>query len=237
MTDMNIGNPHKNHRRRLAGKFAEQGEKGFLSHQLFELLLFFSIPRKDTNETAHQLLDSAKSINDLLYRPMEKSLEIPGVGENTALLVNLCGAISKRAEDEESSAYCLDSPFRQSRYLFNYYKNAPKGTGCITYLSEEMELIETYVLCEGKRRSTNDMVYESVRRALDVGAVYAILSHIHINGERMPSVEDVYLTASFQKGLYLAECTLLEHYIVTDSDVIPIEGLNNKSKRKDIDIK
>lgn len=234
---MDNENTHKNHRKRLAAKFKEQGEKGFLSHQLFELLLFFSIPRKDTNETAHQLLDSAPSIEALIHRPMEKSLDVSGVGENTALLVNLCGAITKRAEDDACSALCLDSPFRQSRYLFNYYKGKSKGTACITYLNEEMELIETYVLCEGKRRSNDDMIYEAVRRAKDISATYAILSHIHINGERMPSVEDVYLTASFQRGLHLAECTLLEHYIVTDSDVIPIEGLNNKSKRKDIDIK
>ena len=237
MIDMDTENTHKNHRKRLTRKFMEQNGKGFLPHQLFELLLFFSIPRRDTNETAHLLLDSASSIKELLHRPAEKHLDVNGVGENTALLVKLCGTISKLSEDTEASAYCLDSPFRQSRYLFNYYKGAPKGTACFTYLNEEMELLETYVLCEGKKRSNDDMIYEAVKRAKDLGATYAILSHNHINGERMPSVEDIYLTASFQRALHLAECTLLEHYIVTDSDVIPIEGLNNKSKRKEIDIK
>lgn len=234
---MDNENTHKNHRKRLSNKYREQGEKSFLTHQLFELLLFYSIPRKDTNDTAHLLIDDATSLEALIHRPIEKNLNVCGVGENTATLVNLCGAIAKRAENDASSAYCLDSTFRQSRYLFNYYKGAQKGTVCLTYLGEEKELIETYVLCEGKRRSSDDIIYEAVRRAKDLSAQYAILSHIHISGERMPSVEDIYLTASIERALHLAECTLLEHYIVTDSDVTPIEGLNNKSKRKDIDIK
>ncbi len=234
---MDTVNKHKDHRKRITDKYREQGEAGFLTHQLLEMLLFYSIPRKDTNETAHNLLDSAASLEKLLSQPIERSASVHGAGISTALLVSLCGAIAKRSENESASAYPLDTSYRQSRYLFNCYKGADAGTVAISYLDQDMMLIETRLLCEGKMKSCDDAVYSSVKWAKELCAEYAILSHIHINGERMPSAEDIFLTESLRRALFLAECTLLEHYIVTDSDVVPINGLNNKSNRKDIDIK
>ncbi len=234
---MNTENNHKDHRKRLSDKYRQLGEQGFLTHQLLELLLFYAIPRKDTNETAHRLLDSGGSLESLLYQPIECSAAVAGVGGSSALLINLCGAIAKRCESESASAPGLDSNYRQSRYLFNFYKGLGSGTVSITYLDDEMDLIETSFLCKGKMRSSDYMVYSAVTWAKKLNAEYALLSHVHTNGERMPSAEDVFLTESLRRALYLADCTLLEHYIVTGNDVIPLDGFNNKSQRKDIDIK
>lgn len=219
------------------GRYLELGESALLDHQLLELFLFYGIPRKDTNETAHHLIDGAGSMEAMLYQPIERSMETPGVGQSTALMLNVCGAIAKRSENNAAASYSLVSSFRQMRYLFNFYKGEPKGTAALTLLDEEMNLIETILIRDDKKKKADSIIYTAVSSAKNAGASYAFLSHIHKNGEREPSVEDIYLTASMKRALYLAECTLLEHYIVTDSDVIPVEGLNNKAKRKDIDIK
>ena len=43
---------HDGHRERLKRRFLNDGLRGFEPHQILELLLFYGIPRKDTNPIA-----------------------------------------------------------------------------------------------------------------------------------------------------------------------------------------
>ena len=61
-------NPHKDHRKRLKKKFLDFGLDGIEDHELVELLLFYAIPIKNTNETAHRLIrEYGRFSNILLY--------------------------------------------------------------------------------------------------------------------------------------------------------------------------
>ena len=48
---------HEGHRERMRRRLFEHGSS-LTDHELFEILLFEHIPRKDTNPVAHALLDS-----------------------------------------------------------------------------------------------------------------------------------------------------------------------------------
>jgi len=48
---------HQGHRERLRVRFLEEGLDGFEDHQVLELLLFYAIPRTDTNPIAHRLIN------------------------------------------------------------------------------------------------------------------------------------------------------------------------------------
>ena len=56
-------NPHENHRARLRETFRKAGVEGMPDHNLLEFLLFYSIPRKDTNELVHRLISTFGSLN------------------------------------------------------------------------------------------------------------------------------------------------------------------------------
>lgn len=58
---------HDGHRQRCKQRFLRTGAEGFDDHQLLELLLFYAIPRCDTNETAHRLLKRFGSLQGVLY--------------------------------------------------------------------------------------------------------------------------------------------------------------------------
>ena len=47
---------HDGHRQRMKSRFSEVGLDGFNDHNALEMLLFYALPRKDTNELAHKLL-------------------------------------------------------------------------------------------------------------------------------------------------------------------------------------
>ena len=70
---MSIDNQtHKGHRDRLKEKFISFGPEIFSDHELLEILLFFSIPRVNTNGLAHRLIDRFGSLNSVLTAPINQ---------------------------------------------------------------------------------------------------------------------------------------------------------------------
>ena len=62
---------HDGHRQRLKARFLEQGLDGFTDVQVLELLLFYAIPRRDTNPIAHELLEKFGSLRQVLEAPVK----------------------------------------------------------------------------------------------------------------------------------------------------------------------
>ena len=92
MKEQNI---HSGHRERLRKRFLETGITGFSEHELLELLLFYSIPRANTNGISHALLQRFGSINGVLNASPEELSSVKGVGKSSAVMLNLIGSIIK----------------------------------------------------------------------------------------------------------------------------------------------
>ena len=63
-----------------SGVFLEEGMEQFEPHNVLELLLFYSIPRQDTNETAHRLIDTFGSLSAVFDASVEDLVKVEGVG-------------------------------------------------------------------------------------------------------------------------------------------------------------
>ena len=105
----------KGHRSRLKEKY----KSGGFSHdyELLELLLTYSIPRRDVKPAAKSLLARFGSVEGVLNANSEQLKEIAGIGENSALIISAISEINKRAFEqgdcgcrivsrEEITAYC-----------------------------------------------------------------------------------------------------------------------------------
>ena len=64
-------NIHEGHRERLRQRFLKEGLQNFQPHNVLELLLFFSIPLKDTNEEAHALINTFGSLSGVFDASFE----------------------------------------------------------------------------------------------------------------------------------------------------------------------
>ena len=96
MTDKNV---HGGHRKRLRDRAMAEGLKSFNPHQVLELLLFYAIPRQDTSETAHLLIDKFGSVHAVLNASPEELIKVPGVGKKTAQwLINMGKLIQTYSE-------------------------------------------------------------------------------------------------------------------------------------------
>ena len=62
---------HDGHRNRVRERFVKDGIEHFFDHQVIELLLFYGIPRKDTNDIAHNLLNKFGSFSGVFDAPLD----------------------------------------------------------------------------------------------------------------------------------------------------------------------
>ena len=49
---------HADHRKRVKARFMEYGFSGFEDHEILEMLLYYALPRKDTNIIGHKLIEN-----------------------------------------------------------------------------------------------------------------------------------------------------------------------------------
>ena len=78
---------HDGHRQRKRQQFLSHGPESMADHELLELALFYAIPRRDTNETAHRLLDQFGSLDRVLSAPEQELEKVEGVGQGAAVLL------------------------------------------------------------------------------------------------------------------------------------------------------
>ena len=88
---------HDGHREKLRRRFLDGGLDTFADHEALELLLFYAIPRRDTNELAHRLMEHYGTLDAVLTAPLEELTQISGIGENAAALIRLVPRLAQKA--------------------------------------------------------------------------------------------------------------------------------------------
>ncbi|MBR1534369.1 MAG: hypothetical protein IJ639_08390, partial [Ruminococcus sp.] len=75
---------HSGHRSRMREKYLKSGLDVFAPHEVLELLLFYAIPYKNTNDIAKNLITRFGTLSGVLDAPID-SLVDAGLTENQAV--------------------------------------------------------------------------------------------------------------------------------------------------------
>ena len=83
-------NIHQGHREKMRQRFLKSGLESFADHEALELLLYYAIPRRDTNPIAHRLMERYGSLTAvillILWLYVIINLLFIGAGLNAELL-------------------------------------------------------------------------------------------------------------------------------------------------------
>ena len=80
---------HGGHRQRLKDKVRQNGLTSLSLHEVLELILTYTIPQKDTNQLAHELIDTYGGFSKVLEADYYDLMKNKGVGEETALFLSM----------------------------------------------------------------------------------------------------------------------------------------------------
>ena len=213
---------HDGHREKMRRRFQETGLEGFADHEALELLLYYAIPRRDTNELAHRLLTRYGSLSALLQAPIEDLRRVEGVGESAAVLLKLVPAFVYKAQRSAGQETVLNSTEKAGRYLLSCFAGERNEVIYQLCLDRKGKLLACKRLSEGGSAAAELNIRRLVENALLSSASAVILSHNHPSGIALPSREDYATTQQAQDALRTIGVELLDHIIVAEDDYVSL---------------
>lgn len=217
-----ILNVHAGHRERMIEKLIMYPEL-FSDHELIETLLFFFIPRKDTNALAHIILNSFGSLDGVFNATPDKLKKIKGVGEKIASGIVAVGQIMKRINNSKRERREIRNFDSIKDVLFNFYKERKEEVFVVLMLDKDYGLMATQSFTNYKKDSVSIEVPELVDAFNLHKPTYAILSHNHFSGSVYPSEEDIFTTQKINVLCEINNIKLTDHVIVSGNNAFSLE--------------
>lgn len=214
---------HDGHRQRKKEQFRTQGLDSFADHEALELLLYYAVPRQDTNETAHRLLQQFGSLQSVLTAPVEELEKVNGVGQNAATFLHLVSEIHKRAPRTTGKSVVLNSVEKCGTYFLQLLGNERHEVLYQICLDGKGKLLSCKKLADGNIDSAALSVRQVVNNALMCEASAVVLAHNHPSGVALPSDDDRAVTLLVRDALKMMDIRLIDHIVVADGDFVSME--------------
>ena len=214
---------HDGHRQRLKKRFQTEGLDHFEELQVLELLLFYCIPRQDTNPIAHALLDRFGNLAQVMEAPVEELKKVPGMGEGAAVVLSLIHSFDRRYQiSKNAHTKILNSIEACGQHLISCFKNLRNETVYLLCLDAKCKLLCCKEVGEGSVNSAAVPIRRIVEVALGANATSVILAHNHPSGLAFPSDEDKLTTRRVAMALNAVEIQLVDHIIVAEDDFVSL---------------
>lgn len=215
--------PHDGHRARMKQRFLKEGFQNFADHEIMEFLLYYSMPRKDTNEIGHRLLDSFGSFDRVLDAPISELMKIDQIGEHSAILLKILPEVTRRYRMSKLSDHKnMQSTEDFGKYLTEYYMPLEFEQVTAILLDNRQRMISFEIVHNGSVNSSDINVRRIVEIAMTKGASSLILAHNHPNGELLPSDSDISTTKYLMNVFAPIDLHMREHILVAGDRYLPI---------------
>lgn len=207
----------------MTDRFRTEGLDYFNQVQVLELLLFYAVPRKDTNELAHALLERFGSVSRVMDAPITELMKVPGIGECAATYLHLVKAAGRYYQvDSAQKGVQIKDIEDCGRYMMPYFIGRQVETVFLLCLNANCNVICCREVGEGEINSAIISPRSIVQIALAEKASTVVLAHNHPSGVALPSQEDVMATKRLAAALSAVDVTLFDHLIIADDDYVSL---------------
>ncbi len=209
---------HENHRQRMMDRCQKTGFASFADHEVLEMLLYFSKPRCDTNETAHLMLERFGRIDNVFEATPEELMMIDGIGQSSAVLMQLIRESARRYTKAVMQNRKRFSHIREvAEYAHACFVGATSEQLYLFLFNNGMEMIDSILLTTGAINSAEIPSRMMIEKAILKKASCAVLAHNHPHGMAVPSDCDIQLTYHAAEVLGLINIPLLEHLVFAEN--------------------
>lgn len=210
------GGVHKDHRARMRKKFREHGFDGFADHEILEMLLYYSVPRRNTNPLAHKILDKYRTLANVFDASPEELMRETGISEVTATLLSMVPKLSKVYETSKWNRMdCLSDVETLGQYAISLFKDKLNEEFALICLDSNRRVHWSGIIVKGTIDRTEAYPRVVVNEALKHNAVNVVLAHNHPGGTLAPSVADKETTDTLARVLKGIGINVLDHIIVS----------------------
>ena len=225
-------NLHVNHRKRVRQKYLKHGLSVFNDHEILEMLLFYVLPRVDTNDIAHELINKAGSFSGVFDLPYEELIKVKGIKEHSATFIKLIPELSRlylvnQTDKAERASMEYDDIVR---YVIQSFSGMQNESMILFYFDSKMRPIGKEILCEGTFTAGVASKRKTVDAILNSGAANVVIAHNHTTFSVVPSVADIDVTKELYRVLTQLDIGLTEHFVISGDKYLGIVKFAQESK-------
>lgn len=215
MAEKNI---HSGHRKRVKANVIKNGFSQLEEHKLLELMLFYSIPREDTNELAHKLIKHFGSFEEVFKADVDQLKRVDGVGDNTAVMIAAMGETFSRISKAKPPKKRVYKTAEDLKELAVSLLQGEKNEKVYLICFDAKKILKRYtVISEGDEVSSEINMKEVIKNLVDSDSSIAVLAHNHPTSSAEPSAFDIDSTRMVCVTLRKIGYALADHVIVGEN--------------------
>ena len=224
---------HDGHRQRMRERFQKTGLEKFDKHEVLEILLYNCVPRANTNELAHRLIDRFKTVNRVLQASAEELKTVQGVGDGVVMYFSLLNQMIRYVEVERATDVdVLEDSNAYIAYIKGFFSGIRNEQVYLLCMDAKRAVLGYHLISEGSVTSAGIPTRTIMEKALAANAVYVVLAHNHPGGFAIPSPEDEEVTQYLEMLFKSVGIILLDHVIVSDNDYVSLMSREAKIHKK-----
>ncbi len=215
MAEKNI---HSGHRKRVKANVIKNGFSQLEEHKLLELMLFYSIPREDTNELAHKLINHFGSFEEIFKADIDQLKRVNGVGENTAIMIASMGETFDRISKAKPLKKRVYKNTEDLKELAVSLLLGERTEKVILMCFDVKKTLKRYtVISDGDEVSSEINMKVIIKNLVDSDSSIAVLAHNHPTSSAEPSAFDIDSTRMVCVTLRKIGYALADHIIVGEN--------------------
>lgn len=213
-TSETYNNIHKNHRKRVREKFVQYGFQTFSEHEVLEMILFYSISRKDTNVIAHKLIERFGTLQAVLDAEYNDLIEVEGISDVSASLIMIYRELYKyvrtKSVKQDSD---LSTVYKICDFCCQYFSHHVEESLILITLGENRMLKCVDVISNGCESETAFYPRKIMKAIVKNRATDVVIAHNHPKGLPDPSSNDTLITQKLKKMLSDIGVNIVDHIV------------------------
>lgn len=217
----NDANVHDGHRERMRKRFRETGSfEGFSEHEIIEMLLFYTHPRRNTNEIAHELIDKFGSIAGIIEAEYDDLTQVKYITDGAATLFKMIPKFLPIYYNSKNNGMIYDSSPKLIALFEPYFVGLAHEEFRAAYFDNKLALIKNVALDSGDTSGSLVNIRKLVEIALRENATAVAIAHNHPKTSSKPSSVDINTTKDIIDVLSYMKIDFLDHIIVGEDNTM-----------------
>ena len=217
--------PHEGHRDRVKQRFLNVGLEDMTDNEILEMVLFYAIPRKDTNDIAKKLLDHFGTLFDFFEAPADE-LQNCGLSVNTAVYIKMIAALFERYySDKIKNDIKAITGTNTTDKISHLFKDNDCEKVAVMLTDSFGRELHSCIIYDGTVSNTDIYFKKITELILKYHAWGIIIAHNHPDGVPVPSADDVTATRKLKSKFFSMNIKLLDHIIFSESGSVSMASL------------